>query len=108
MFFLLFLLAGIGITNLVVNATLLEKPRNFLIANSYFFGMLVSCMMCTGFWVGFILGIHAHINPIYMGGAISFLSYIFGELIEYLQVASAARANELSDVVDGEDEDDNE
>lgn len=104
MAFLLFLLAGIGITNIIVNATILERPRNFIIANSWFFGKLVTCMMCAGFWVGFFLGIHASLNPIYMGGAISLLSYILSEIMEYLQILAAIRASELNEVVDGEDD----
>lgn len=105
MAFLLFLLAGIGITNIIVNATILDNPRNFVIKNSRILGKLITCMMCTGFWVGFFLGIHAGLNPIYMGGAVSLLSYILNEFIEYLQVLTALRANELNEIVDdGEDD----
>lgn len=104
MAFLLFLLAGIGITNILVNATILDNPRNFIVQNSKFFGKLISCMMCTGFWIGFVLGIHAGLNPIYMGGAVSLLSYTLNEVMEYLQVLTALRASELSEVVDGEED----
>ena len=105
MAFLLFLLAGIGITNIIVNATILDNPRDFVINQSRFLGKLITCMMCTGFWVGFILGIHAELNPIYMGGAISLLSYVLNEVMEYLQVLAALRANELTETGDGEDDD---
>lgn len=105
MAFLLFLLAGIGITNIIVNATLLDNPRDFIVKHSRFFGKLITCMMCAGFWVGFVLGICSGLNPIYMGGAISLLSYVLNEVMEYLQVLAALRANELTETSDGEGDD---
>lgn len=106
MIFILFLLAGVGITNIVVNATVLDNPRAFIIKHSWFFGTLISCMMCAGFWIGFILGIHSGLNPIYMGGTVSLLSYILGNLMEYLEVLMAVKANELS--VSDEESENNE
>ena len=97
MFFILILLAGVGITNLIVNATILDYPRNFIVERSNFFGTLVTCMMCSGFWVGIILGLFTGTPIVLLGAAISLLSYTFGILIDYLQVLSAVKATELSD-----------
>lgn len=49
---LLFIGACYGITNILVFGSIFEGSRNLLRTNSKFFGDLVSCMMCTSFWVG--------------------------------------------------------
>ncbi len=102
--FFLFLLAGVGITNLIVNAGILEGPRNYLSQHSKFLGDLVSCMMCSGVWVGVILGLFFGFHPVLSGAAISFLSYVVSEILECLAVSKAVMALELSDVEDDENE----
>jgi hypothetical protein len=103
--FLLFILGGIGITNLVVNASILDIPRSFVINSSDFFGKLITCMMCFGFWVGFFLAIFFGFNPILAGATISLLSFAFSYLIEYAEIIVALRANELEliDKVEGDE-----
>lgn len=107
MYFLLFILAGIGITNIVVNASILDNPRDFIIHQSDFFGKLVTCMMCSGFWVGCILGVFSGINPIYAGATISLLSFTFGLFTEYMEVTIALIASELDveEIVEEDEED---
>ena len=96
--FLLFILAGVGITNLVVNATILDYPRDFVTKNSEFLEKLLSCMMCSGFWVGVILSIFTpEINIVYGGAIISLLSYSAGGLLDYLDIAIAAESKKLED-----------
>lgn len=88
---LLFLFSGVGITNIIVNASILDYPRDFIIKHSLFFGKLVSCMLCTGFWVGLILslfssnifGIFGIIAPICAGGTISLFSVIYDIITDY-------------------------
>lgn len=104
--FLLFILAGVGITNLVVNATILDYPRDLISARSDFFAKLLSCMMCSGFWIGMFIGIYFDINIIFSGAAISLLSYTFGLFIEFLEVAIAVNVIKLSDEGVEENEDD--
>ena len=53
--FLLLLFLGWAITNLIVNSSILDGPRNYLLVKHKFIGELVSCVMCTGFWVGVLL-----------------------------------------------------
>ena len=50
-----FTLAGYGLTQILVYSSLFEKPRTFIKSKSDFLGELVSCPMCTGFWVGALL-----------------------------------------------------
>lgn len=89
---LLFLFVGVGITNIVVNASILDYPRDFVIKHSPFFGKLLSCMLCTGFWVGIILWIF---NPssfsdfgmlasLSAGASISLSSSFYDIITDYL------------------------
>lgn len=90
--FLLFLLTGIGITNIVVNASILDFPRDFVIARSTFFGNLITCMLCSGFWVGIFLWLFMPglfsgfgiIAPIASGAVISLASSFYDIVTDYL------------------------
>jgi hypothetical protein len=104
-FLLLFILAGVGITNLVVNASLLDYPRDFIIERSNILGKLITCMMCSGFWVGLLIGIFIGINPILAGATISLLSFTFGLFVEYMEIEMAVKASYLEDVEIVEDDD---
>lgn len=54
-----FVLTGYGLTQLLVYGSIFNKPRNFIKSRSDFFGELVSCPMCMGFWVGvFLFGLN--------------------------------------------------
>jgi hypothetical protein len=97
-YFLLILLAGIGITNLVVNASLFDNLRDFVIKESDFLGKLITCMMCSGFWVGFVLGLFGDINPIYLGASISLLSFLVGIISNYFEILTALKASELQNL----------
>jgi len=102
--FLLFILAGVGITNLVVNATILDNPRDFIIKHSPFLGKLITCMMCSGFWIGFLIGPFFNIGLLWAGPAISLLSYSFGILIEWMEISMAVNALELDKAEQDENE----
>jgi hypothetical protein len=90
--FFMFLFAGIGITNIVVNASLLDFPRDFIIEHSSFFGKLVTCMLCTGFWVGILLwvfapatfGMFGILAPLCAGATISLFSSFYDIVTDYL------------------------
>jgi hypothetical protein len=96
--FLLFLIAGVGITNLVVNASILDIPRDFIIKEEPLLGKLVTCMMCSGFWIGLLMGIFSGVNPIYAGAAISVLSYTYEVSIEYIEILSAVQASKIDSI----------
>jgi len=101
---ILFIIIGLGITNLVVNATVLDNPRDYIINFSqnyrYFkwISSLITCMMCSGFWVGFFMSLDSSISitsPIYGGAIISVCSYIFGSMMDYLDLSIAIKGNKL-------------
>jgi hypothetical protein len=100
--FILIILAGIGITNLLVNSSILEPVRNMMIfILSFIFKEekvieLLGCMMCSGFWVGIIIGICLFENPIYWASAISAMSFLYGKVIDYLEISTAVKSLDLT------------
>jgi MFS family permease len=46
-----------GITTIIVYGSIFESFREWIIRNSSFFGSLISCVLCTSTWVGFVLSI---------------------------------------------------
>ena len=53
---LLLLFCSWAITNVIVNGSILDKFRDYLLIRFNFWGKLFSCMLCMGFWTG--LGLH--------------------------------------------------
>lgn len=74
--FIIILLTGVGLTNLLVNASILNKPRNFL-RKAKLIDELFSCMMCSGFWVGLFLSILFGINILVGSCTVSLFSFLF-------------------------------
>ena len=62
---LIFSLIGWSITSVVVNGSIFDPLRNYLLIKSPFFGKLISCMQCSGFWVGIFLGLLSIFGIIY-------------------------------------------
>lgn len=57
--FLIFTLAGFGITTIITKGDIFEPIRNWLDNGEEklydnFFGLLITCPLCVGFWVGVI------------------------------------------------------
>jgi hypothetical protein len=50
-------LMGYGMTSILVWGSIFEKQRDWIRRHSKFFGDLISCVLCTGTWVGFFLSI---------------------------------------------------
>ena len=56
---LYFILTSYGLTQILVYGSIFEKQREYILERSEWFGKLVHCPMCTGFWVGvFLFGIN--------------------------------------------------
>jgi hypothetical protein len=69
--------SSVGVTNIIVNASILDPIRLFIHKRSKFFSSLIGCMLCSGFWVGFFSGIlpymfAEHYNIIYTNFGIIF------------------------------------
>jgi hypothetical protein len=56
---MLFILSIIGwsITSILVNGSIFDPLRNYLIVKTPFFAKLMTCVQCSGFWVGAFIGI---------------------------------------------------
>ena len=72
---ILIILVTYSISNIVVFGSIFESLRDYTMAFSpNFFGKLLTCMMCTPFWVGFFLSLGSFISgytqfsPFYNGG----------------------------------------
>lgn len=56
-YLILWVLSAYGITTILVYGSIFESTRGWIIRNSSFFGSLISCVLCTSTWVGFLLSI---------------------------------------------------
>ncbi len=50
-----FLFFGWCLTSLLVNGSIFDPIRNYLLVVYPFFGKLLSCIQCTGVWVGALI-----------------------------------------------------
>jgi len=62
---LIFLTIGWSITSILVNGSIFDGLRNYLLVKHPIFAKLLSCMQCSGFWIGFLLGSLATSGIIY-------------------------------------------
>jgi hypothetical protein len=72
---LIFLFFGWCVTSILVNGSIFDKFRNYLIVTSPFFGKLFSCVMCLSVWIGAAL-----FWPLLYNG---YASYVFQEPIPH-------------------------
>lgn len=90
--FILFVLASVGLTLLVVDSSILEPFRNLmkwiLPASAY---KVFECYQCAGFWCGIVCGFLFTVNPfmlIMCGCAASFLASSAVLVMNYLEAKS--------------------
>jgi hypothetical protein len=81
---LVFILLSYGISNIIVFGSIFSGFRNYCdVVSPNFFGKLFSCMMCTPFWVGFILSMtfnlldYGFMSPLYGLGVENLFLVIF-------------------------------
>ena len=63
--FLIYILIGWGITDILVNGSIFKGVRNYFLVKSPAIGKLFSCVQCSGFWVGILMGILFYLNLIF-------------------------------------------
>jgi len=95
---LLFFMIGVGISNIIVNASIFDSLRGIAVARLGLIGKLVSCMLCTGFWVGVVLWLtsphlfqsYGLLAPICAGSSVSLACHIYDIItdcmIHYLEM----------------------
>ncbi len=101
---IIFILASIGLTNIIVNSNIFKPVREWMELQSEALGELFGCVTCVGFWVGLFLPMFYFDMPCLIGGAISSISnYVFVVVIDYL-MAKAYLENHVHE--EGEEDDD--
>lgn len=55
--FIYWILVSFGITTIISTSKIFKPVRKFIGDRSRFLGELLSCSMCTGFWVGVFLSL---------------------------------------------------
>jgi hypothetical protein len=87
----LFFIGSIGLTHIIVDGSIFEWLRNFLVTYSpSFLGKLILCYMCVGFWVGLLSGWLCFETITWgqlldAGGASSFSSMFASVFLNYLE-----------------------
>lgn len=44
-----------GLTTILVYGSIFSEIREWIVKKSYFFGTLITCVLCTSTWVGFMM-----------------------------------------------------
>ena len=81
---LIFILSAWGLTHLIVSGKIFDRIRNWVIIKSVFFGNLISCYQCTGFWSGVLISLYWTQDPFHIllmsfisSGASSFINSLY-------------------------------
>jgi hypothetical protein len=90
---ILFLLAAVGLTNILIYGSILDNAREWVLARvPDKVGEVLSCYQCTGFWsgllTGYVLLTHDFFGTLMCGFAGSFTSHFAAVLVEYLEANS--------------------
>lgn len=86
--FLIFTLGCSGITVILVMSYVLEPVRLFLSKRSRHIEKLLSCTMCTGFWVGVAASAPFGVNPVFGGAISSLFSWTISSVVEAFNMFS--------------------
>tara|TARA_B100000700_G_C14771521_1_gene726969 strand:+ start:501 stop:809 length:309 start_codon:yes stop_codon:yes gene_type:complete len=95
--FLIFISSCAGITVLIVLSYVLDPAREFVSQRSAFLGKLLSCTMCTGFWVGVTCSAFFDINPVFAGAISSLFSWSIASVVDAFSTISLYLDSHLED-----------
>jgi hypothetical protein len=79
--FLVWIILGYGIADLLVNASIFNGMRNLFEQYIPFLYRLFSCIICTGIWVGFFLSVSLWSPINEMFGNNQYLNIVFDGVI---------------------------
>jgi hypothetical protein len=83
---ILFLLWTTGATFIVVSSTILEPVRQFIFSKIPLSEKLLTCHMCTGFWIGVFAGLaHVELNALQAGCMTSLISWSLATMLGAIQ-----------------------
>ena len=79
-----------GLTIIMSSGSIFDTTREFISKKSKFFGELVSCPMCLGFWVGLFFGfVWMKYPPIILAGMVSVISWTLFNFVDLIMTISA-------------------
>jgi hypothetical protein len=90
--YLIYILIGWGITDILVNGSILDRVRVYFLVKFPLLSKLLTCIRCSGFWVGILMGVVLSLtqgelkllNVLGSGFLISGSSVIINALMIYL------------------------
>ena len=96
---LFFILASCGVTFIITYSSIFEPIRTFIEKRSDFFGELLSCPMCAGFWVGIVISVldFKDYNPIYAGAITSLCCWIAATFTFYINSIASVMENSIEE-----------
>lgn len=100
MIWLLVILAGVGLSHLIVDASIFSRPRGWIVEKGpSWLKTLITCYQCTGLWTGLFAGL---LSGIFINewttswfGRIGAVPLLYGFAVSYLSMAAAALLNYL-------------
>jgi hypothetical protein len=100
MIWLFVILAGIGLSHLIVDGAIFSRPRGWVVEKGPdWLKKLVTCYQCTGFWTGMLSGLLSGIFVNEWGagwwGRLLVFPMFYGWAVSYLSMAAAAALNYL-------------
>lgn len=98
MIWLLVILAGVGLSHLIVDGSIFARPRGWIVEKGPdWLKKLVTCYQCTGFWTGLVAGLMSGVVTNENGWLASLvvLPLLYGFAVSYLSMAGAAALNYL-------------
>lgn len=89
--------ALVGITIIITSSEIFEGIRVTILEFSNFFGKLVSCPMCAGFWIGFFFSLFgiSTLSPLFLGAIVSLASWIIYNVVDYYITKSTWYATQI-------------
>lgn len=82
---IMFIIASAGITYIIVYGSILSSIRSWLSAKSSYIEDLISCTLCTGFWVGLALSMFTTISLPYAAGIAAISAMVVDLIIDLIR-----------------------
>lgn len=80
-----FMIASAGITYIIVYGSILDPIRSWIANRNNYVGELLSCTLCTGFWVGLILSTLSTISAPYAAGIAAIAAMTADHIIDLIR-----------------------
>ena len=92
------LVAGTGATAIIVYGSIFNQPRNWLKSKATIIKEFLSCSMCVGFWVGFVMSYNVNVTilqHIVLGFSVSACSWLYDSVVGANQAREVFLLNKI-------------